>query len=304
MVSMLPTHSHRECLVQFYSRVAPQKLQSVDSILSKFTGAEEKMYRVLERLYPGEAIIRPVPRPASERRSSRRWSGAIKKIKTGVRLAAAPNALGGLARMDSTRSLLSGAPGGRWAGALSKVKVGVRLAATPAAPTAPAGSGRWAGALSKVKVGVRLAAAPTALGGMPIANGTRRSLLSGAPRGSVVPAAGQSTRPGRRGSTASVGAGAMPMMSSVRQQRRGSTAAAQGRRASVASAAALAKRRQLLRRGSVAPAMPKRPSLRKVKTGTGSGGRGGRLKRIGTVRLSDTDAAEVRANLRQHLQKK
>ena len=54
-----PVSSDREALVQFFSRVAPQNVQNVDSVLSRFEHDVDGMYALLERLYPGEPIERP-----------------------------------------------------------------------------------------------------------------------------------------------------------------------------------------------------------------------------------------------------
>ena len=55
-----PPRSHRDALVRLYTRLDPSKLKNVQTILDKFAHAPFEMYAVLERLYPGENIERPV----------------------------------------------------------------------------------------------------------------------------------------------------------------------------------------------------------------------------------------------------
>ena len=44
---------------RFYSRVDPSKLVHVSTILSKFEGNEERMFAMLEKMFPGEVCERP-----------------------------------------------------------------------------------------------------------------------------------------------------------------------------------------------------------------------------------------------------
>ena len=232
-----PPRTHREALMRFYARVAPDKMSSVDKIVEKFQHNYNAMYQVLERLYAGEILERPEEKeqeeapPVDAGTATRRWTGAISKIKLGVRLAA-PTALGGLARGASARSLISS---NSRRGSTASVHRSVKRAAT-----------------------------------------------------------------GRR---ASVSAGVVPMLSAGRQrQRRGSTASARSG-ASGPRASSLKKKRQLRRGSVVAPLTTDRPSLRRVKTGGGGGGsrRGSSMKRVATVRMSETEASELRASLSDHL---
>ena len=58
----LPTYdlaTDREALHAFFSRVNPEKLGSIDVILQRFEGNEDKMYLALSKMYPGERLERP-----------------------------------------------------------------------------------------------------------------------------------------------------------------------------------------------------------------------------------------------------
>ena len=71
-----PPADCREALVRFYSRVAPSKVNNVDTILERFKGAEENMFLMIDQMYPDED---PVERPAAfsvrqQRPSVKAWA--------------------------------------------------------------------------------------------------------------------------------------------------------------------------------------------------------------------------------------
>ena len=55
-----PPADDRAALTRFYRRHSPDKLGAVDAILARFDGNRAAMYTMIERLFPGEAIERPV----------------------------------------------------------------------------------------------------------------------------------------------------------------------------------------------------------------------------------------------------
>lgn len=54
-----PPADDRDALERLYRRAAPGNLDNVDVILRKFDGRREDMYRLLENMFPDEAIERP-----------------------------------------------------------------------------------------------------------------------------------------------------------------------------------------------------------------------------------------------------
>ena len=55
-----PPADDREALTRFYRRVCPHKLGNVDAILARFAGNRDAMYAMVRRIFPGEAIERPM----------------------------------------------------------------------------------------------------------------------------------------------------------------------------------------------------------------------------------------------------
>ena len=52
-----PTSDDRAALIKFYERVAPSHIKNVDEILKKFKGEREKMWQLLEGMYPGKGAV-------------------------------------------------------------------------------------------------------------------------------------------------------------------------------------------------------------------------------------------------------
>ena len=72
------TETDRARLIAFYTRVAPDHLKNVDSILQKFEGKRDEMWALLAKMYPGagaeradaavDVATRTVPGPSSAAR--------------------------------------------------------------------------------------------------------------------------------------------------------------------------------------------------------------------------------------------